>query len=113
MAESRYRHKSHNGSVLLYNVVGTAKYRRGVCREHVDEGVRDVCLALAQRYEMRFLEMGTERHQRHFLIPSVPTYSPTKIVQRVKSLTARQVFVRAPEVKTQLWGGSSGETEIS
>jgi len=54
---------------------------------------------------MRFLEMGTERHQRHFLLPSVPTYSPTKIVQRVKSLTARPVVVRAPEVKTQLWGG--------
>ena len=41
----------------------------------------------------------------HFLIQSVPTYSPTKIVQRVKSLTARQVFARAPEVKKQLWGG--------
>jgi REP element-mobilizing transposase RayT len=54
---------------------------------------------------MRFLEMGTERHQRHFLSQSVPTYSPTKIVQRGKSLTARQVVVRAPEVKKQLWGG--------
>ena len=105
MAESRYRHKSPNGSVLLYHVVGTAKYRRGGFREQVDEGVRDVCLAIAQRDEMRFLEMGTERNHRHFLIQSVPTYSPTKIVQRGKSLTARPVVVRAPEVKKQLWGG--------
>ena len=49
--------------------------------------------------------MGTERNPRHFLLPSVPTYSPTKIVQRGKSLTARPLVVRAPEVKTQLWGG--------
>jgi len=105
MAESRYRHKSHNVSVLLYHVVGTAKYRRVVFSEHVDEVVRDVCLEIAQRYEMSCLEMGTDRNHMHFLIESVPTYSPTKIVQRVKSLTARPVVVRAPAVKTQLWGG--------
>ena len=105
MAESKYLHKSHNVSVLLYHVVCTVKYRRVVCSEHVDEVVRDVCLEIAQRYEMSCLEMGTDRNHRHFLIESVPTYSPTKIVQRVKSLTARQVFARAPEVQKQLWGG--------
>ena len=105
MAESKYLHKSHNVSVLLYHVVCTVKYRRVVCSEHVDEVVRDVCLEIAQRYEMSCLEMGTDRNHRQFLIESVPTYSPTKIVQTVKSLTARQVFARAPEVQKQLWGG--------
>ena len=28
-----------------------------------------------------------------------------KIVQTVKSLTAREVFAKAPEVKKKLWGG--------
>ena len=49
--------------------------------------------------------MGTDRNHVHFLLQSVPTYSPTKIVQTVKSLTARHVVARAPEVKKQLWGG--------
>ncbi|MBI3248530.1 MAG: IS200/IS605 family transposase [Deltaproteobacteria bacterium] len=106
MAESKDIHKSHNVSVLLYHVVCTAKYRRVVCSEHVDEVVREVCLEIAQRYEMRFLEIGADRNHMHFLMQSVPTYSPTKIVQTVKSLTARQVFARAPEVKKQLWGGA-------
>ena len=105
MAESKYLHQSHNVSVLLYHVVCTAKYRRMVFSEHVDEVVRDVCLEIAQRYEMSFLEIGTDRNHMHFLIQSVPTYSPTQSVQTVKSLTARQVFARAPEVKKQLWGG--------
>ena len=105
MAESKYVHKSHNVSVLLYHVVCTAKYRRVVVSEHVDEVVREVCLGIAERYEMNFLEIGADRNHMHFLIQSVPTYSPTKIVQTVKSLTARQVFARAPEVKKQLWGG--------
>ena len=35
----------------------------------------------------------------------MPTYSPTKIVQIVKSITARESFRHVPAVKKQLWGG--------
>ena len=105
MGESRYVHKSHNVSVLLYHVVCAAKYRRVVFSEHVDEVVREACLEIAKRYEIVFVEIGTDRDHVHFLIQSVPMYSPTKLVRTVKSLTARHVFVRAPEVKRQLWGG--------
>ena len=41
----------------------------------------------------------------HFLVQAVPSYSPTKIVQMIKSLTAREIFKRVPTVKKQLWGG--------
>ena len=41
----------------------------------------------------------------HFLVQSVPTYSVTKIVKMLKSLTAREIFRRCPQVKKQLWGG--------
>jgi hypothetical protein len=68
MAESEYLHKSHNVSVLLYHVVCTAKYRRVVFSEHVDEIVREVCLGIAERYDMSFLEIGTDRNHMHFLI---------------------------------------------
>lgn len=105
MAASKYLHKSHNVSVLLYHVGCAAKYRRVVFSEHVDEGLRAACLEIAKRYALVFLAIGTDRKHVHFLIQSVPTYSPTKIVQTVKSLTARQVFAQAPEVKKPLWGG--------
>ncbi len=86
-----------------------AQYRRVVFSEHVDAVVREACLEIAKRYAMVFLEIGVDRNHVHFLIQSVPRYSPTKIVQAVKSLTARQVFAQAPEVKKQLWGGVLGE----
>ena len=41
----------------------------------------------------------------HFLIQSVPMYSAKKIIQVVKSITAREIFTRVPEVKEKLWGG--------
>jgi REP-associated tyrosine transposase len=105
MAGSKYLHKSHNVSVLLYHLVCAAKYRRVVFSAHVDEVMREACVEIAKRYARVFVAIGTDRNPVHFLIQSVPTYSPTKIVRTVKSLTARHVFAQAPEVKQQLWGG--------
>ena len=102
---SSFIHKSHNVSVLLYHLVCPAKYRRVVLDADVDSVVRDVCLEIAQRYEITFLEIGMDGDHVHFLLQSVPTYSPTKIVRTIKSITARQVLSRCPQVKKKLWGG--------
>lgn len=100
--ESRYVHKSHNVSVLMYHLVCAAKYRRVVMSEHVDEVLRQACLEIEKRWEIRFLEIGLDRDHVHFLIQSVPTYSPTRVVTTVKSVIAREVFAKAPEVKEKL-----------
>ena len=102
---SRYIHKSHNVSVLLYHVVCPAKYRKVVFDERVDSVLKQVCLDIAKRYELTFLEIGTDKDHVHFLIQSVPTYSPTKMVTMLKSLIAKEVFRRVPSVKRELWGG--------
>jgi len=102
---SEYTHKSHNVSVLLYHLVCPAKYRRVVFDTEVDTVLKEVCLDIAQRYEIIFVEIGTDKDHVHFLLQSVPTYSPTKIVRIIKSLTAREIFQRVPTVKKRLWGG--------
>ena len=102
---STYIHKSHNVSVLMYHLVFPAKYRVAVFCGEVDQELRDICLGIAQRYEIIFLEIGVDRDHAHFLVQSVPTYSPKKIVQIINSLTARYIFKRIPAVKSQLWGG--------
>ena len=102
---SEYIHKSHNVTVLLYHLVFPAKYRRSVIDDRVDTVLKDVCLEIAERYQVHFLEIGTDKDHVHFLVQSVPTYSVTKIVTMIKSLTAREIFRRCPQVKKQLWGG--------
>ena len=102
---SDYRHKRHNVSVLIYHIVCPAKYRRVVFSPEVDTVLKEVCLDIAKRYEIAFLEIGTDNDHVHFLVQSVPTYSPTKIVKIIKSLTAREIFTRVPAIKKQLWGG--------
>ena len=102
---SQLVHKSHNVSVLIYHSVCPAKYRRIVFSDEVDQVLKAGCLDIAQRYEIVFLEIGTDRDHVHFLVQSVPSYSPTKIVRIIKSLTAREIFARVPSVKKKLWGG--------
>jgi putative transposase len=80
-------------------------HRRVVFDTAVDAVLKEVCLEIAKRYEIVFLEIGTDHDHVHFLIQSVPTYSPTKLVRIIKSLTAREIFRRVPTIKKQLWGG--------
>lgn len=105
MSKSQYIHKSHNVSVLLYHFVLPAKYRKVVFSEEVDNKLKEICLEIYKRYEIYFLEIGTDKDHVHFLVQSVPMYSATKIVTIIKSITAREIFKNHPEVKEQLWGG--------
>ena len=102
---SEYVHKSHNVSVLLYHIVCPAKYRRVVINDRVDKTIRETCEGISKRYEIKFLEIGTEGDHVHFLVQSVPSYSPTKIVATIKGIVSRRVFEEHPEIKKQLWGG--------
>ena len=102
---SEYIHKSHNVTVLIYHLVFPAKYRRAIFDGHVDGVLKEVCLDIEKRYQVKFLEIGTDKDHVHFLVQSVPTYSVTRVVTLIKSLTAREVFKRCPQVKKQLWGG--------
>ena len=102
---SDYVHKSHNVTVLIYHLVFPAEYRRAVFDEDVDEVMKSVYLDIEKRYQIKFLEIGTDKDHVHFLVQSIPMYSVTKIVRMIKSLTAREVFRRCPQVKRQLWGG--------
>jgi putative transposase len=82
-----------------------AKYRRVIFSKEIDQELKQIYLEIAKRYEIHFLEIGTDGDHVHFLIQSVPMYQPTKIVRIIKSITAREMFVRRPDVKKQLWGG--------
>ena len=97
--------KRHNKTLLLYHIVCPAKYRRKVFTEAVEQTLKDVCMGIEERYEMHFVEIGTDEDHVHFLVQSVPAMSPSTITQITKSITAKEIFLRHPEVKEVLWGG--------
>ena len=72
-------------SVLLYHYVCPAKYRRIVFSDTVDQTLKSVCLGISARYEISFIEIGTDSDQVHFLVKSVP------IIVRPKSYRSLRV----------------------
>jgi putative transposase len=101
---SKYIHKSHNVSVLLYHFVCPAKYRKVIFDKEVDETLKEVCLEISKRYEINLPEIGIDKDHVHFLIQKVPKYSVTQIIRIIKSITAKKIFVKHPQVKEELWG---------
>jgi REP element-mobilizing transposase RayT len=102
---SEFIRKQHNVSILLYHIVCPAKYRKAIFTAQVDEKLKEICAEIALRYEIEFLEIGADNDHVHFLVQSVPSYSPTKIVRTIKSITAKEIFKQMPEVRKQMWGG--------
>ena len=97
--------KRHNKTLLMYHLVLPMKYRRKAITARVGKTLKAICLGIEERYEIIFLEIGYEEDHVHFLVQSVPTNSVDEIIRVVKSITAREIFKRHPEVKEKLWGG--------
>jgi putative transposase len=99
-------YKRHNKTLLLYHIVFPVKYRKKIIDEEISIFIKDTCLEIGDRYEIVFIEIGTDEDHIHFLVQSVPTMAVDRIVRTIKSITAREVFRVFPAVKRELWGGN-------
>ena len=97
--------KKHNKNLLLYHIVCPAKYRREIFTKAIEKTLTATCKGIEERYEINFVEIGTDEDHVHFLVQSVPTLPPSRIVKIIKGATAREIYMKNPEVKKKLWGG--------
>jgi len=102
---SDHQTRRHNKTLLLYHLVFPLKYRRKAISKRVGEGLKNICIEISERYEVQFVEIGYESDHVHFLVQSVPGYSVSEMIMMLKSITAKELFKRHPEVKKMLWGG--------
>ena len=96
--------KRHNKNLMLYHLVCPAKFRRKVFTGEIEKSLRDICLEIEKQYEIHFVEIGADEDHVHFLLQSVPMMLPTRMVTTVKSITARLLFKRHPEIQKIVWG---------
>ena len=64
-----------------------------------------VCSEIEKRYSIIFDAIGTDGDRVHVFVGAAPKYSPSKVMQIIKSILARELFKQYPEIKKQLWGG--------
>ena len=103
---SEHVNKRHNKTLLLYHIVVPLKYRKDIINKDIGESLKDICVEISERYEMHFVEIGYEPDHVHFLVQSVPTVSVSELCRKLKSITAKRLFERHPEIKAKLWGGN-------
>ncbi len=91
---------------MLYHLVCPLKYRKSVITKEIGESLQEICLQISERYEINFVEIGYESDHVHFLVQSVPNLNVSEITKTIKSITAKQLFEKHPEIKAKLWGGN-------
>ena len=104
--EKRKVHKGyHCAWQIHYHIVFPVKYRKFILDKEVVKIIRETTLEIQNRYEIEMERLGCDGDHIHLLCGAHPKHSPGEIVRIYKSITAREVFRRKPEVKKELWGG--------
>ena len=100
------RHTSHSVYKIRYHMVSAVKYRKALLSEEVESCIKKTLKGISERYEIEIDEVGFDQNHIHIFCGSVPSMSPSKIINIIKSITARKVFEQFPKLrKTELWGG--------
>jgi putative transposase len=72
----------------------------------VEETLQKICSFMETCYEIQFLEIGSDLNHVHFLVQSVPTMSPSRLAQIIKSITSRELKKRLPSLREELWSAA-------
>jgi len=97
---------SHCVYKIRYHMVLSLKYRRKLLQDDARiNHIKSVCSEIAKRYWFDFDAIGTDGDHVHIFVGTAPKYSPSRVMQIIKSITAREFFRKFPEVRKQLWGG--------
>ena len=98
---------SHKVFKIKHRFVFCIKHRKDLfLEENYVETVKQICKDIEKRFHVLFETRGFDEDHVHFLIESLTTtYSAAKIFQFVKSITARELFIRHPEIKKELYHG--------
>ena len=88
-----------------YHIVFPVKYRKALLSDSVATEIKEISKRLAERYELYIEQIGCDQDHIHLLTSFHPKYSIGQVVRLFKSITAKQVFLKFPELKKDLWGG--------
>ena len=88
-----------------YHLVFPVKYRKILLEEKVVKEIKRIAAAISERYEIEFEKIGCDKNHIHLLCSFHPKYSIGETVGKFKSITARELFKKYPELKKELWGG--------
>ena len=91
---------------IRYHIVWRVKYGREVLYGEREKYLTSVFQRIAQNYDYSLEAVGADIDHVHLFIGAHPAIAPAKLIQVLKSISAREMFKRYPILKQFLWGGA-------
>lgn len=98
-------HSNHCVYDTHYHIVFPVKYRKALLTPHISTAILEIAKDIEERYDITFEKIGTDGDHIHLLCSFHTKYAGGQVVGMFKSITARELFRRYPELRKQLWGG--------
>ena len=99
------RRTKHAVYDLKYHLVWIPKYRKHILDKEVSDYLKGIFSMIAEEYEFIIDTMEVMEDHVHIFVEVPPKYSPARVVQIMKSISAREVFKKFPNLREQLWAG--------
>ena len=100
------RTTEHNAYQIHYHFVTPIKYRKAIFgSSDREQTLYQICKEIEERYSIEFEQLGIDTNHVHYLLSATPKFSPLNIIQIIKSITARELFKKHPDLRKELWGG--------
>ena len=87
-------------------MVWKVKYSRKILFGERIKFLKQTIQDIAERYEYTIEAVGIDGDHVHVFAGAHPAIAPAKLIQTIKSITARELFKRYPDIKRFLWGGA-------
>ena len=97
---------THHVYRLMYHFVWIPKYRHKVFVEPYRSNLKGIIEKIGYDYNIEVVELEIPSDHIHMVVRGEPKLSPSKVMQIIKSISAREFFRLHPEIKKKyFWGG--------
>ena len=96
---------SHTVYETKYHLVWSPKYRKWILRGDIQKRVEELFHEIAENHDIEIDTLEIAADHVHLFVSFPPRMSISRVVAKLKSISASEIFREHPEVKRELWGG--------
>ena len=99
------RRGAHTVYRLAYHFVWIPRYRREVLRGEIGQWLEGLIGEVCRARDWEIEALAVEEDHIHLFVSCPPRDAPAKVMNVLKSITARELYEEFPRLRRSHWGG--------